>query len=127
PAPVRRNLVAAPWFRAVVALSLLIVGLALPWLSGVLRSLAGVTGSLWSLADVVRLGMEGLVAVSQGLVAALALWDWLLEIGRTLQAPFATPQAALMMGGCLLVSVAAFYFLRDLISRNRSWSHVESI
>jgi len=127
PVPARRNLVAVPWLRALVALSLLIVGLALPWLSGLLRSLAGVTGSLWSLADMVRLGMEGLVAVSQGLGAALALWDWLLEIGRTLQAPFATPAAALVMVVCLLVSVAAFHFLRDLISRDRSWIHVEPI
>ncbi len=127
PVPVRRNLVAAPWLRALVALSLLIVGLALPWLSGVLRSLAGVTRSLWSVADLVRLGTEALTAASQGLAAALALWDRFLEIGRALQAPFATPAAALVIIGCLLVSLAAFRFLRDLISRDRSWTHVEPI
>lgn len=127
PVPARRNLAVAPWLRALVALSLLIVGLALPWLSGVLRSVADVTSSLWSLADLVGLGTKALIAVSQGLVAALALWDWLLEIGRALQAPFATPAVALVMVGCLLVSLAAFHFLRDLITRDRSWTHVEPL
>jgi hypothetical protein len=127
PVPARWNLFASPWFRALVTLSLLVTGLALPWLSEILRSLASLTSLLWGPGDVVRLGTGALIAASQGLVAALALWDWLLGIGRALAAPFATPAMALVMIGCLLVSLVAFHFLRNLITRDRSWIHVEPI
>jgi hypothetical protein len=125
--PVRRNVFISPWFRAVVALSLLVTGLALPWLSEILQSLASLASALWSPGDVVRLGTGALLAISQGLIAALALWDWLLGIGRALAAPFATPVMALISIMCLLVSLVAFHFLRNLISRDRSWIHVERI
>lgn len=127
PALVRRNLFVPVWLRALVTLALLGTGLALPWLSGVLRSLASVGSALWSLGDLVRLGTGALIALSQWLVAALAFWDWLLGIGRALAAPFATPAMALFMIGCLLVSLVAFHFLRNLITRDRSWIHVEPI
>ncbi len=127
PVPVRRYVLASPWFRALVSLSLLATGLALPWLSEILRSLASLTSLLWSPGDVVRLGTGALIAISQSLVAALALWDWLLGIGRALAAPFATPAMALIAVACLLVSLVAFHFLRNLITRDRSWIHVEHI
>ena len=127
PVPARWNLFASPWFRALVTLSLLATGLALPWLSEILRSLASLTSLLWGPGDVVRLGTGALIAASQGLVAALALWDWLLGIGQALAAPFATPAMALVMIVCLLVSLVAFHFLRNLISRDRSWIHVEPV
>jgi hypothetical protein len=125
--PVRRNLFASLWLRGLVTLSLLATGLALPWLSGILRSVAGAASFPWSLGDVVRLGTGALIALSQGLVAALTFWDWLLGIGRALAAPFATPAMALVMIGCLLVSLVAFHFLRNLITRDRSWIHVEPV
>lgn len=127
PVPAWQNLFAALWLRRLVMVSLLLVGLCLPWLSEILRSVASITRIFWSPGDLVRLGIEGLIAVSHGLVAALALWDWLLGIGRALAAPLATPAVALVLIGCLLVSLVAFHFLRDLITRDRSWSHVERI
>ncbi len=128
PVPARRRLLASPWSRALVALSLLATGLTLPWLSEIVRFLAGGAVSFqWSPGDVVRLGTGALIAVSQGLVAALAFWDWLLGIGRALAAPFATPAMALIAIACLLVSLVAFHFLRNLITRDRSWIHVEPI
>lgn len=127
PVPVRRNLFVPVWVRALVTLALLGTGLALPWLSGVLRSLASVGSALWSPGDLVRLGTGALIALSQGLVAALAFWDWLLGIGRAFAAPLATPAMTLFMIGCLLVSLVAFHFLRNLITRDRSWIHVEPV
>ena len=127
PVPVRWHIFASPWFRALVTLSLLATGLALPWLSEIVRSVASLTSLLWSLGDVVRLGTGALIAVSQGLVTALAFWDWLLGIGRSLAAPLATPGMALVAIVCLLVSLVAFHFLRSLITRDRSWIHVESV
>jgi hypothetical protein len=127
PVPQRQGVFAARWLRIAAMLPLLVVGLTLPWLSEVLRSLASLAGALWSPGDLVRLGTGSLVALSQALVAALALWDWLLGIGRMLAAPFATPAVALIMIGCLLVSLVAFHFLRNLMTRDRSWAYVESI
>ncbi|HYU33947.1 MAG TPA: hypothetical protein VEW48_17475 [Thermoanaerobaculia bacterium] len=125
--PARRSLFASYGLRALVTLSLLVTGLALPWLSEVLRSVAGLTRAWWSAGDVVRLGAGALVATSQALATALAFWDWLLEIGRVLALPFATPAVTVVLFGCLLVSLVAFHFLRDLITRDRSWIHVEPI
>lgn len=127
PAPVQWAWIASPWFRAFVALSLVVTGAALPWLSEILRSLASSVSVLWSPGDVVRLGTGALIAISQSLAAVLALWDWLLGIGRALAAPFATPAMALIAIGCLLVSLVAFHFLRNLITRDRSWIHVEPV
>lgn len=125
PVPARRF--AARWLRVAAMLPLLIIGLALPWLPEMLRALASIANVLWSPGDLVRLGTGALVAVSQGLVAAFAFWDWLLRIGRLLASPFATPAIALVMIGCLLVSLVAFHFLRNLITRDRSWIHVEPV
>ena len=125
--PVRRTLFAGLWFRGLVTLALLVTGLSLPWLSEALRSLAGLAGSFWSPGDLVRLGTAALTTISQVLVAALAFWGWLLEIGRAFATPFATPLMALVVVVCLLVSLVAFHFLRNLITRDRSWSHVEPV
>jgi hypothetical protein len=127
PVPVRRSLFASPWLRGLVTLSLLVTGLALPWLSEILRSLASLASTWWSPGDVVRLGTGALLAISQGLAAALALWEWLLGIGRALAVPFATPAMAWISVVCVLVSLVAFHFLRNLITRDRSWIHVEPI
>jgi hypothetical protein len=126
PIPVPRwNPFAARWLQATVALCLLITGVSLPWLTEMLRSLAAAVSLLWGPGDVVRLGIGALNAVSGGLVAALAFWDWFLEIGRTLTEPLATPVIAVGTIACLLVSLVAFHFLRDLITRDRSWTHVD--
>jgi hypothetical protein len=127
PVPERRSLFATGWFRALAALPLLVIGLALPWMPEILRSLARLASALWSPGDLVRLGTAALIAVSQGLVAALNLWDWLLRIGAALAAPFATPVMAVVMIGCLLVSLVSFHFLRNLITRDRRWTHVEPV
>lgn len=127
PVPARKSFFAALWLHRFAMLALLAVGLSLPWLSEILRSAASLTSLFWSPGDLVRLGIEALIAISQGLVASLALWDWLLGIGRAIASPLATPAMALVLIGCMLVSLVAFHFLRNLITRDRSWSHVESV
>lgn len=126
PQPVARwNPFAARWLQAALALCLLVTGAALPWLISLLRSLADTTSFVLGPGDLVRLGTGALHAVPRGLVAAFTLWDWFLEIGRTLTKPLATPVMAVGMIACLLVSLVAFHFLRDLITRDRSWTHVD--
>jgi hypothetical protein len=41
--------------------------------------------------------------------------------------PLATPPVAAVLGGCLLVSILAFRFLHELITRERSWTYVDPI
>lgn len=127
PEPVasRWNPFAARWLQVAVSLCLLITGASLPWLTEMLRSLAGVVSLFWGPGDVVRLGTGTLGVLSQGLVAAFAFWDWFLDIGRTLAEPLAAPVIAAGTIACLLVSLVAFHFLRDLITRDRSWTHVD--
>ena len=124
-APVRRSAFGGLWFRGLVALALLATGLSLPWLSGALRSLVELAGRLWSPGDLVRLGMAALVTLSQALASVITFGEGLLGLGRVLASPFATPPVALVVVLCLLVSLMAFHFLRNLIARDRSWSHVE--
>ena len=125
PAVARWNPFAARWLQVAVALCLVVTGAALPWLSEILRSLASTTSLVLGAGDLVRLGTGALNALTRGLVAAFALWDWFLEIGRTLTEPLVTPVIAAGMIACLLVSLVAFHFLRDLITRDRSWTHVD--
>lgn len=128
PVPVqipRWNPFAARWLQVALALCLVITGVSLPWLTEMLRSLAGAVSLLWGPGDVVRLGAGALNVVSQGLVAAFAFWDWFLDIGRILAEPLATPVIAVGTIACLLVSLVAFHFLRDLMTRDRSWTHVD--
>lgn len=125
--PLRPSLHASFGFRALVALSLAAAGLILPWLSELLRSMASLTSFLWSPGDLVRWGTGALIALSQTLATMLELWSWLLGVGRALSVPFATPAMALISGGCLLVSLVAFYVLRNLILRDRSWIYVDLV
>lgn len=127
PVPARRTLSAQRWIRGLVTVSLLAMGLALPWLIGMLLSAASVTSVVWGPGDLLSLGTGTLIAVSQGVAATLALWGWFLEIGRALASPLTTQAVALVMIGCLLVSLIAFHFLRDLITRDRSWTHVDHV
>lgn len=125
PLPARRNPFASHWLQAAVALCLLVTGAALPWLTEMLRSLAGPVRLVWGPGDLVRLGIGALNAVTRGLVAAFDLWTWFLGIGRTLTEPLMTPVVAVGLFACLLVSLVAFRLLRDLITRDRSWTHVD--
>jgi hypothetical protein len=125
PAVARWNPFAARWLQVAVALCLVVTGATLPWLTEILQSLASTTSLVLGPGDLVRLGTGALNAVTRGLVAAFALWDWFLEIGRTLTEPLVTPVIAVGMIACLLVSLVAFHYLRDLITRDRSWTHVD--
>jgi hypothetical protein len=121
-APAPRSLFASLWVRGGLTLCLLAIGASVLWLPQMLRALAG----LLSVGSLVRLWTSSLVAACRWLGSALGLWDFLLTVGRALAAPLETPAVALTLVSCLLVSMLAFRFLRGLITRDRSWTYVNS-
>jgi hypothetical protein len=118
-AAARRSLFASAWVRALLTLCLLAIGVSALWLPQTLRAFAG----LLSLADLVRMWSGSVVAACNWLASALGMWDFVLTVGRALATPLETPAVALAMVSCLLVSMVAFRFLRNLITRDRSWTH----
>jgi hypothetical protein len=122
PAPAPWTFWASFWVRAMLTLGLLSIGVSALWLPQTLRALAG----LLSVSDLVRWSIASLVGASRWLGSFAGLWEFLLTIGRALTTPLETPTVALAMASCLLVSMVAFRFLRDLITHDRSWIHVDS-
>jgi len=118
-----RSVFASRLLRLALVLSLIATGLGGIWLPPTLRALAG----LWSLGDVVQLGMRAVAAGSRGLATLLGVWDWVFSLGRTLAEPLMTPQVMAILTLSLLVSGLAFRFLRDQITGERSWNHVHPV
>jgi hypothetical protein len=121
-APARRSLFASLWVRAALTLCLLSIGVSVLWLPQMLRAIAG----LLSVGGLVRIWTSSLVTACRWLGSALGLWDFLLTVGRALATPLETPAVALVLVSCLLVSLLAFRSLRGLITRDRSWTYVNS-
>lgn len=115
----RRSFFAPAWVRALLTLCLLAIGFSALWLPQTLRAFAG----LLSLGDLVRMWTGSVVAACNWLASALGMWELVLTVGRALATPLETPAVALAMVSCLLVSMVAFRFLRNLITRDRSWTH----
>jgi len=120
-APAPRSLFASFWVRCLLTLCLRAIGVSTLWLPQTLRALAG----LLSVGELVRMWIGSVVAACRWLGSFVGLWDFLLTVGRALATPLETPAVALAMVSCLLVSMVAFRFLRNLITHDRSWIHVE--
>jgi len=121
-APARRNLFASLWVRGALSLCLLSVGVSVLWLPQMLHAIAG----LLSVGGLVRIWTSSVVTACRWLGSVLGLWDFLLTVGRALATPLETPAVALALVSCLLVSLLAFRSLRGLITRDRSWTYVNS-
>lgn len=115
------------WARVVLGLGVLTAGAAfflLPVVLIALGALSGSVGSL-SLAEILRAGVHGLSSASQGAASLVGLWQALTTAVEALTPSLATPRLAGAVALCLAVSVASFRFLRELISRERSWAYVD--
>lgn len=118
-ASARRSVFASFWMRGVLTACLLAIGVSSLWLPQALHALAG----RWSVADFFRVWTASVVGVCRWMGSLVGLWEFVLTIGRALAAPLETPAVALAMVSCLLVSMVAFRFLRNLITQDRSWIH----
>ncbi len=118
-----RSVFAARALRLVLVLSLIATALGAIWLPPTLHALA----RLWSLSDVVQLGMWAVAAGSRALATVLRFGDWVFSLGRALAEPLMAPRVMATVTVSLLVSGLAFRFLRDQISGERSWNHVHPV
>jgi len=123
PVPAPRSLFASVWLRASLVFCFLAISASLLWLPQVVRFCAG----LLSLSDLVRVMTGSVIEACQWLGSAAGLWELFLTVGRALAAPLETPAVAYAMVLCLLVSMVAFRFLRNLVARDRSLRHVEPV
>lgn len=119
----RRDIFAAVWMRLVLSGCLVATALGALWLPPVLRILAGI----WTLGDLLRGGVQVLIETTRWLASALRVGELLLTIGRALTQPLTLPQVTAALVVCLLASSLAFWFLRDQISGERNWTHVDPI
>lgn len=108
-------------FRLVLASCLLATGISLLWLPQTLAALAG----LVTLGDMVQLGVASVVDLSRWLVVAARIGEWFLTLGGALAVSLTSPAAIKVTVACLVTSGISFVFLRDLMTRDRSWSYVE--
>ena len=122
----RRDPFASRWARLALAAALLATSLgalALPGTLGAARALV----KLLSFGDLVQGGVQALVEGVHGLASVLRVWDLLLTVVRAIAQPLALPQVMAILLGCLLASALAFRGLRDQISSERNWTHVDSL
>ncbi|HEV2854019.1 MAG TPA: hypothetical protein VHC97_14570 [Thermoanaerobaculia bacterium] len=125
-AAVRRDLFASRVARLAVVLCLMSLGLGVLWLPLVLRALASLWGP-WSFGDLVQGGVRALIDATRWLASALRIGDVLFGIGRALTQALTVPQVTAGLVVCLIVSSLAFRYLRDQITGERNWTHVDRI
>lgn len=121
PAAAARPLFGSLWSRAALALCLAVTALSLAWLPQTLAAFSG----LWSLNDLVRMGVTAMVDASRLLSLGIGVSHWVLGLGETVAATLVNPVVVKVAAGCLAVSTIAFSFLRDLMTRDRSLSYVD--
>jgi hypothetical protein len=124
--PVRRE--APPvWARFLLGFGLLSAAAVFFVLPAVLIALGALTGSVGSLslAEILQAGVRALSGASQTMASLVGLGQALATAVEALTPSLATPRLAGAVALCLAVSVASFRFLRELISRERSWAYVD--
>jgi hypothetical protein len=118
-----RSVFASRALRLALVLSLIATALGVIWLPPTLQAL----NRLWSLSDVVQLGMWAVAAGSRALATVLRIGDWIISLGRALAEPLMAPGVMATLTVSLLASGLAFRFLRDQISGERSFNHVHPV
>jgi hypothetical protein len=110
-------------FRFAVACGIAATAFALLWVPELLLIL----GRLVSLGDVMGFGAAGLVDAGRWLTLVARLGEWLLIVGQAFAVSLMSPAALKVTAACLAISGISIVALRDLMTRNRSWSYVDSM
>jgi len=113
----------APWQRGLLLAALAGVAWSASWVPAVLKAL----GHLVSPVGLINAANGAATAMILGLSEVLELGQRILVLGLVVSHPFKTPTAAWVGAACLGASWLAFRSLRDLLSRQRSWAHVEPV
>lgn len=110
-------------FRFAVACGVLITALSLLWIPELLL----VLGRLVSLGDVMGLGAASVVDLGRWLTLVARVGEWFLTVGKAFAVSLTSPAAVKVTAACLTISGISIAVLRDLMTRNRSWSYVDPI
>lgn len=86
-----------------------------------------VLGRIVTLGDVVGLGTASVVDLGRWLTLAARIGEWLFTVGGALAVSLTSPAAVKVTAACLAISGISFVALRDLMTRDRSWSHVDPV
>ncbi|HEX3127392.1 MAG TPA: hypothetical protein VH394_08685, partial [Thermoanaerobaculia bacterium] len=117
------RLVRARAFRFAVAFGVLATAFALLWVPELLL----VLGRIVSLGDVMDIGAASLIDFGRWLTFVARIGEWLFTLGKAFAVSLLAPAAVKVTVACLLISGISFAALRDLMTRNRSWSYVDPI
>jgi hypothetical protein len=117
------RLVRSRAFRVAVACGIAATAFALLWVPELLL----VLGRLIGPGDVMGFGAASLVDLGRWLTLAMRIGEWFLTLGKALAVSLLSPAAVKVTAACLAVSGISIAVLRDLMTRNRSWSYVDPI
>ena len=122
PAPGRfGRLVRSRSLQVAVALSLVATGASLFWLPQILA----VVARILTVSDVLGLTAATAVDLGRWLNVVARVGEWLFTVGGALAVSLTSPAALTVTTACLAISGVSFVFLRDLMTRDRSWSYVD--
>jgi hypothetical protein len=112
------------WMRWLLGGVLLALG-SLPFWGPVVFAVVAALGSALGLPDLLQTGVRGLSSAGQGLTSLVGLWKALATAIQAVVPPLASPRVAGAVLACLAVSAISFRFLREILSRDRSWAYVD--
>lgn len=104
-----------------MALGLAATGVSLLWLP----QLLAVVARILTVSDMLRLSAAFAVDLGRWLGVVARVGEWLFTLGGALAVSLTTPAAIEFTCACLAISGVSFVFLRDLMTRDRSWRYVD--
>lgn len=107
--------------QAAVALGLAATGVSLLWLP----QLLAVAARILTVGDMLGLSAAFAVDLGRWLGMVARVGEWLFTLGGALAVSLTTPAAIKFTTACLALSGVSFVFLRDLMTRDRSWRYVD--
>jgi len=109
---------AAWWWKAAIAASVTLIGMA----TGLLPLVRLLPLDAPTFGEVLMTGADGLVWIGEWFAAGLALWGLLARIGTAFQVAVGTPEVASLLLASTLIGASALYSLNRLLAfERRTW------
>ena len=125
--PVRQSwliwLFRSPGFRLALTSGVLAACISMFWLPRLVMTLLGMA----TMNDLLELGVASMVNLSHWLGLASRVGEWFLTVLGALAVSLTSPAALKVTTGCLAISGISFVFLRELMTRDRSFRYVDPI
>lgn len=112
------------WMRWLLGGVLLALG-SLPFWGPAVFAVVAALALAFGMPDLLQTGVQGLSSAGQGMTSLLGLWKALVTVVQAVLPPLASPRVAGAVLACLAVSAISFRFLREILSRDRSWAYVD--